>query len=804
MHGTIEETKTDHRTSNIYKMQGVYEVVKRIAAVAALLLLSGSLSPVEAALLKPIDKDGLNLRAGPGTQHSVVGGLAQSETATVLGKEGDWYRIRLTSGTEGWVASWYSRILLDDEQRYAMVNTDVLNVRREPNLNAPILSRISQDQTVRLLEMIPEWWRVRLDDGTEGWVASTYMKQSTSAPVTPAPTAPVTPPPALPAVPVIPVGPSVPAMAPAAPEGTVPDLRLQGPTVAVPLSGKEVQVKAESGLFAGPNSEARRVDTLLPGETLRLLDAAGGWVRAESPRGKRGWVHGSLVQVIDGRLLTTMGERSWALQLLTVAQPPAAPATPIPAPATGADNPLRMVKDADGLNLRLVPAMTAQVLAVLPQGESMEVLQQDGVWLRVKTAGGLTGWVHSGYVLPVGGTAPAAPPAPTPVVSGTDFKVSMEEPFAGASRLVVVTAPGKPIGQPVLDGGTLTIPFESGEATERAVPLNIIGVRQASITPAGLKLTLVGQPNLTVEEAAPGKLSVLLRPVLQSITEEAIDGKAVFRFNVSGNAQPVAREAGSNIIIEIPGAVLAGPIGLPNIRVVQHEVGVRIAIPTYRAFSVKSSPQGFYVVTYPSGLAGKAILLDPGHGGDDGGAVSRLLGVVEKEVNLQVSLRLRALLEARGAKVYMTRSTDRRAAPAEFLNSAQGEPYDQLDMQYRTMLANQLKVDLFLSIHHNSGEPGLRGSETFYTSGGLNGERSKLLANLVQQELVQAAGTINRGAKDDTYYVTRNTEAPSALVEVAFVNDPSEGPRTKDPLFQEAVAQALLRAVERLYAERPQ
>ena len=88
------------------------------------------------------------------------------------------------------------------------------------------------------------------------------------------------------------------------------------------------------------------------------------------------------------------------------------------------------------------------------------------------------------------------------------------------------------------------------------------------------------------------------------------------------------------------------------------------------------------------------------------------------------------------------------------------------------------------------------------SSWSLNGERSRELASLVQQELVSALGTRNRGIFDDTFYVTRNTLAPAILVELAFINNPSEGPRTADPAFQEAAAQAIVRALERFYAER--
>ena len=764
--------------------------------------------------MRPIDQDGLNLRSGPGTSYAVVGALAQGEAATILTQEGEWYKIRLASGSEGWVAGWFSRVSYEDEERYASVNTDVLNVRREPDLNAPVLTRLVQDQRVRLLESTPEWWRIRLDDGTEGWVAAVYMLLAPASsgpaaqPTTPAtpttpptpPTAPATPPtPAETAPPVsLPPAPTAPTAPPAAPAGTVPDLLVHPPRALSPLPGVSVSVLAETGVYAGPNSEARRVDTVWAGETLRLLDAAGGWVRAETPRGKRGWIHGSLVRVYDGRLVHDLAEQAWVLEAMGSLP---ATASPTPAPATEGSS-LRVVADPEGLNLRLIPSIQARSLGVLPQGERLEVLDTSGSWFKVSTSTGQIGWVNQAYTIPVGDPSGQPAAAPAPVISSDGFTASLSQPFAGAIRLVLETG-GTAVGKPVLAEGRLTIPFPTGEPEARPIPLNLMGVRQAVVDPAGLLVDLIGQPVLAVEEEAPGRLVLLLRPALTGLTQELVDGKQVLRFAMNGETQPVAREAGPNIIIEFPGAVLGAPIVVDGIRVVEHETGVRMAIPSYRSFALKRSEQGYYLVIYPPGLSGKAILLDPGHGGDDGGAVSRLLGVVEEQVNLELSLRVRALLEAKGARVYMTRATDSRPAPESYLDSSPDEPRDQLDMQYRTAMANQLKVDLFLSIHHNAGDPGDRGTETYYTSTTLNGERSRTLARLIQEELTPSLGTINRGAKDDTYFVTRNTEAPAALVEVAFVNDPVEGPRTKDPAVQEAAAQAIVRAIERLYAERP-
>ncbi|BAD40014.1 N-acetylmuramoyl-L-alanine amidase [Symbiobacterium thermophilum] len=777
--------------------------MKRVAAAAFVWVLLSSV-PAEAATLRPLDQDGLNVRSGPGTEYAIIGGLGYDQWATVLGREGDWYRVRLQSGAEGWVAAWFSRVLLEDEFRYAVVETDILNVRREPGLDAPVLTRVYQGQYVRLLEMIPEWWRIQLDDGTEGWVFAQYVRQAAGPPggqpVEPgageAP-APVTPPASQP---------------PAAPPGTVPDVSFPPPSEPVPDPAKVVSVVQETGIYAGPNSEARRTDTVRPGERLRLLDARDGWVRVASPQDRWGWVPGELVQVVDGPLRIQVAESGWSVEKPAAQQP--AGRQPGAAEIVAGD----AVVGPRGATLHLIPATAARVLAELSPGEPLEVLDRDGQWVKVRLSSGQVGWTRGALL-----EQPPAPPADGAPDDGeregVDAGGAADEGAAGPGEedrgfavrmrqgapgvyVLEVTAPGRSLGAPRLEGRTLRVPFSTGLDGERAMPLNQMGVARAVLTRDGLTLTLTGEPRVAVESALDGTLLVTLRPAVTEIRREGVGDNGVLRFTVRGTVQPRARAEAGQIIVEFPGAVLGTAQAPAGVQAVETATGVRVVLPSNRPFALKPWEGGYDLVTYGSGLAGKVIMLDPGHGGDDGGAVSRATGVVEKAVNLQVALRLRALLAEKGATVYMTRADDRRAAPDEFLRSVDGEPWDQLDLQYRTMLANHLGVDLFLSIHHNSGETLSQGTEVYYTSWTLNGGRSRELASLVQQELVRALGTRDRGVFDDTFFVTRNTLAPAVLVELAFINNPAEGPRTVDPAFQEAAAQAIVRALERFYAER--
>lgn len=191
------------------------------------------------------------------------------------------------------------------------------------------------------------------------------------------------------------------------------------------------------------------------------------------------------------------------------------------------------------------------------------------------------------------------------------------------------------------------------------------------------------------------------------------------------------------------------------------------------------------------GVAGQVIVLDPGHGGSDSGAVGPN-GVREKDIALQVAQKVRTILENAGARVVMTRTTDRDVYGP---NASAGQ-----ELQARSDVANRQNASVFLSIHCNAfGSPSANGTETYSAPGSYQGRR---LAGFLQEELVEAGGLVNRGAKEANLYVLTHTNMPAALVELAFIsNYREEGLLTSDD-FQNKMAHAIAKGLSRFFESR--
>jgi len=177
------------------------------------------------------------------------------------------------------------------------------------------------------------------------------------------------------------------------------------------------------------------------------------------------------------------------------------------------------------------------------------------------------------------------------------------------------------------------------------------------------------------------------------------------------------------------------------------------------------------------------VSIDPGHGGSDPGACGN--GLKEKDIALIVALQVRDYLTAAGCEVIMTRETDKDVGYAG--DSATEE------LQARCDIANNFGADVFVSIHCNSiADPSPSGVETIYADGSIRGER---LANCVQTQLVGLGGLVNRGLKVAPLYVTKHTDAPAVLTELAFISNPEDAAKLGDAQWQEKFARAIARGV---------
>jgi len=210
---------------------------------------------------------------------------------------------------------------------------------------------------------------------------------------------------------------------------------------------------------------------------------------------------------------------------------------------------------------------------------------------------------------------------------------------------------------------------------------------------------------------------------------------------------------------------------------------------------VAVSPCGGEVTVAGQPMAGATVVLDPGHGGGEPGAVGSG-GLREKDVNLAIALEAKRLLEAEGADVVLTRTGDYR-----------------ITLAARGAIAQALQPVAFVSVHHNAAPDETRptpGSETYFQ---IASPDSKRLAGLVYEELFAAfsahpitwAADRDAGAKyrpnssgGDYYGILKRTAGiPAVLSEAAFISNPEEEALLADPAFQRAEAEAITRAVTR-------
>jgi N-acetylmuramoyl-L-alanine amidase len=215
---------------------------------------------------------------------------------------------------------------------------------------------------------------------------------------------------------------------------------------------------------------------------------------------------------------------------------------------------------------------------------------------------------------------------------------------------------------------------------------------------------------------------------------------------------------------------------------------------------------------------GVDVVIDPGHGGKDSGAIAQ--GVVEKDLNLDVALRVAQVLERAGWRVKLTREEDRF-----------------VPLETRVEIANALPGAIFVSIHFNDAQgqgsivARASGIETYYSGAKLllgpapaivwNAlyhdakpaaapvpldavAAGALLAGSIQQALIANTAAPDRGTKEAGLYVTRRVLGPAVLVEGGFVSHPQEAHLLQDPVYRQRIADSIAEGIVRfLDSARP-
>lgn len=192
------------------------------------------------------------------------------------------------------------------------------------------------------------------------------------------------------------------------------------------------------------------------------------------------------------------------------------------------------------------------------------------------------------------------------------------------------------------------------------------------------------------------------------------------------------------------------------------------------------------------------IVIDPGHGGIDGGTNKD--GILEKEINLDVGRKLRLFLEQKGYKVIMTRDEDISLEALD--NSAKGR--HQRDLNARVNIINNSNAQLFVSIHVNCNlkKPSTDGAIVFYNN---KYEQNKSLAYSIQRALnnivVNNRKRTVHNPVQAKYFVLGNADIPGVIVETAFISNNSERQELVKGTFRENTATAIVSGIEQYLHE---
>ncbi len=198
--------------------------------------------------------------------------------------------------------------------------------------------------------------------------------------------------------------------------------------------------------------------------------------------------------------------------------------------------------------------------------------------------------------------------------------------------------------------------------------------------------------------------------------------------------------------------------------------------------------------TVPLPLAGKTIVIDPGHGGFDGGAVGKDK-TSESEIALQVSKYTRDYLQQAGAVVYLTREEDIDLAGENFEGRRKSA-----DIRNRLKFIHEKEPDFFLTIHLNA-LPSKRwsGAQTFYYP---SFPENKYLATMIQEEIIRNLENTTRVPLQMNHiYLLKHAEVPGALVEIGFLSNDAELELLKDKKYQEQMSASIYKGIIRYLTE---
>lgn len=751
----------------------------------------------------------VNIRSGPGTNYQRLDTILKGSQVDILETQGDWKHITFGS-INGWIASQYIDVFGE-----IVITGDPVNLRSGPGTNYNAIGQAKKGDKYPLLSQEGDWYHIKTLNGQEAYVAG-YLAQITQ-PLDP--TTPVT--------------------------GTQITAGTNTSGISVVLNGKNLSFQVQPIIEKGRTLVPLRAIFEAMGATLEWNDKTR---TATARKGSDVVVLplNSTQPTVNGKVYplevpAKIVKNSTLAPLRFVAEAFGGKAdwdgTTRTAMITTVDTskPVAVTAKAQSVTLRSQPTASSNTVTVSQPGEAMTVLAERDGWYQV-SRGGTTAWVASWLVEPT--TAADAATLPPSATTDANTNTNMGSPDGSANTNPSGSTAAPPViaenavriakttdntgikitissdrdFQPVIKESSGIIQYDIGENPltgfsainesmgDGKLSINTINVEQRTIIninlPSWCQYTLSTEGNKKYTVSIPNYITSIEKTPFGSVGDRIIVHSIIPISGQSGNL------VGDRLEITLPNvAVKSGySFNCAGSQIADTAVAVSpynsndilftintINLGRY-SFATSGAKKDLNIVLMrkmPVNTGEKIVVLDPGHGGRDAGASGKTLK--EKDVNLAVAQKVGALLQQRGIKVEYTRVDD-----------------TFMDLSEEVAVANNINASIFVAIHCNSCiVPGPGGTETYFYAPlekpdlYVQREERQRLATLIQTKMIANLKLTNRGVKDNSaLYVLNHTNMPSALVEMAFINNPEEENLLAQEQIRDLAAQAIADAIQ--------